>query len=95
MFPYNSCLHFLRDDLQELKIAKEAGVTICFGTDLLGPLCTMCSLVNLDYVLRFKRPLRSSKTATVNAAKMLGRGGGGGFLFLDQIAPGFAAVLSA
>ncbi|THW14715.1 hypothetical protein D6C89_04104 [Aureobasidium pullulans] len=29
----------LEAGIRSLKIASEAGVTICFGTDLLGPLC--------------------------------------------------------
>ncbi|THZ70604.1 hypothetical protein D6C85_05824 [Aureobasidium pullulans] len=29
----------LEAGIRSLKIASEAGVTVCFGTDLLGPLC--------------------------------------------------------
>ncbi|KAL1856552.1 hypothetical protein Plec18167_007324 [Paecilomyces lecythidis] len=77
----------LEKGLNAIKIAANAGVTICFGTDLLGPLHFAQSR---EFGLR--RQVQSSKdilqSATVNAARMLRQD-----KFLGRIAPGFAADL--
>lgn len=77
----------LHKGLNALKIATEAGVTICFGTDLLGPLHYAQSR---EFGLRaqVQTPLEIIQSATVNAARMLGQEA-----FLGQIAPAFAADL--
>lgn len=77
----------LRAGLHSLKIADEAGVTMCFGTDLLGP---MCHLQTNEFAIR-SEVLSAKKilqTATVNAARLLMQEG-----MLGQIKPGFAADL--
>ncbi|TQS33267.1 hypothetical protein Golomagni_06395 [Golovinomyces magnicellulatus] len=73
--------------LRALKIAKDAGVTICFGTDLLGGMVKMQTkeFVLRSQVLSAKDILQS---ATVNAAHMLQREHD-----LGQIKPGFQADL--
>ena len=60
----------LEAGLSSLKIAKEAGITMCFGTDLLGPLGTFQSN---EFSLRSKvlSPLEILQSATVNPAKMM------------------------
>jgi imidazolonepropionase-like amidohydrolase len=71
--------------LESLRIAHEAGVTICHGSDLLGPLQAEQSR---EFEIR-SRALSSAtvlRGATVNAAKMLGQEG-----FLGQVKQGFAA----
>ncbi|OQV01248.1 hypothetical protein CLAIMM_06636 [Cladophialophora immunda] len=77
----------LEKGLHALRIASDAGVTICFGTDLLGVLHFAQSS---EFGLRSK--VLSShdilRSATVNAARMLRQAD-----FLGQIAPGFAADL--
>lgn len=77
----------LEKGLHAIKIAAEAGVTICFGTDLLGKLHFAQSR---EFGLR--RQVQSSlevlRSATVNAARMLRQD-----KFLGQISPGFAADL--
>ena len=77
----------LHKGLDAIKIAAEAGVTICFGTDLLGPLHYAQSH---EFGLRaeVQKPVEIIQSATVNAAKMLGQE-----TYLGQIAPGFAADL--
>ncbi|OAP56378.1 hypothetical protein AYL99_09557 [Fonsecaea erecta] len=73
--------------LHAIRIASDAGVTICFGTDLLGV---------LHYAQSHEFGLRSKvlsspdilRSATVNAARLLRQTD-----FLGQIAPGFAADL--
>lgn len=77
----------LHKGLGAIQIAAEAGVTICFGTDLLGPLQYAQSQ---EFGLRgqVQAPVEVLRSATVNAAKMLRRPD-----FLGQIAPGFAADL--
>ncbi|MCJ1225454.1 hypothetical protein MMC12_002103 [Toensbergia leucococca] len=54
-----------------LKIAKDAGVTICFGSDLLGPLGIFQSN---EFSLRSKvlLPMDILQSATINPAKMMG-----------------------
>lgn len=77
----------LKLGLQSLRIADEAGVTICHGTDLLGP---MQAEQSREFGIRAQ--VLSSKTvlrgATVNAAKMLRQEE-----FLGQVKEGFAADL--
>ncbi|KAK4942997.1 hypothetical protein LTR10_017382 [Elasticomyces elasticus] len=77
----------LQKGLHALQIASDAGVTICFGTDLLGPLHFAQSR---EFGLRRKvqTPQDILRSATVNAARMLRQAD-----FLGQIAPGFAADL--
>lgn len=75
----------LDQGLNSLRIASEAGVTMCHGSDLLGPLQAEQSR---EFGIRARA--LSSKTvlqgATVNAAKMLRQSG-----FLGQVKEGFAA----
>lgn len=77
----------LEKGLHAIKIAEEAGVTVCFGTDLLGILHFAQSR---EFGLRSQ--VQSSenilRSATTNAARMLRQEG-----FLGQIRPGFAADL--
>lgn len=60
----------LEKGLQALKIASEAGVTVCFGTDLLGP---MHEAQASEFALRSRvqTPLQILQSATVNAAKLV------------------------
>ncbi|CAM1501342.1 Fc.00g105040.m01.CDS01 [Cosmosporella sp. VM-42] len=62
----------LNAGLRGLKVASEAGVTICFGTDLLGPLQIAQTT---EFKLRSKvlSPLAVLQSATINPAKMLGQ----------------------
>ncbi|TDZ28476.1 Uncharacterized protein C8035_v007573 [Colletotrichum spinosum] len=71
--------------LAALKTAHDAGVTICYGTDLLGPLGTAQSF---EFSLRSKAlpPLAVLRSATLNPAKMIGRGDS-----LGQVKKGFEA----
>ncbi|KAK8109446.1 amidohydrolase [Apiospora kogelbergensis] len=57
--------------LRALKIAHDAGVTICFGTDLLGPLG---AAQTHEFALRSQvlSPVDVLRSATLNPAKMLG-----------------------
>ena len=77
----------LQQGLNAIKIAAEAGVTICFGTDLLGKLH-----YNQSKEFGLRRQVQSSlevlRSATVNGARMLRQG-----KFLGEISPGFAADL--
>lgn len=77
----------LAKGLESLKLAHDAGVTICHGSDLLGPLqAEQCREFGI------RAGTLSSKTilqgATVNAAKMLYQED-----FLGQVKEGFAADL--
>ncbi|KAL7784638.1 hypothetical protein V8C37DRAFT_395504 [Trichoderma ceciliae] len=75
----------LEQGLQSLRLADEAGVTICHGSDLLGPLWVEQSK---EFGLR-AQALSAKKIlqgATVNAARMLKQEN-----FLGQIKNGFAA----
>lgn len=75
----------LEAGLNSLRIANEAGVKICFGTDLLGP---MTSLQNKEFGLR-ARVLSAGdvlKSATVTPAKRMGLES-----ILGQIKVGFLA----
>jgi imidazolonepropionase-like amidohydrolase len=77
----------LEKGLQAIKIASDAGVTMCFGTDLLG---TLHFAQSREFGLR--RQVQSSleilRSATVNAARANQQD-----KFLGQIAAGFAADL--
>ncbi|THY38550.1 amidohydrolase [Aureobasidium pullulans] len=77
----------LEAGIRSLKIASEAGVTICFGTDLLGPLG---SAQTREFRIRSEvlSPVDLLRTATVNPARMLRVGDR-----LGQIKPGFVADL--
>lgn len=71
--------------LKALKIAHDAGVTICYGTDLLGPLGQAQSR---EFYIRSQvlQPLDVLRSATVNAARLIGQANS-----LGQIKPGFEA----
>lgn len=75
----------LQAGINSLKIADEAGVTICFGTDLLGPLG---AAQTREFTIRSEvlSPLKLLQTATINPARMLRQEGK-----LGQIAEGFVA----
>lgn len=77
----------LEKGLHAIKIAADAGVTICFGTDLLGKLHFAQSR---EFGLRgqVQSSLEVLRSATVNAAQMLRQD-----KFLGKISPGFAADL--
>lgn len=78
-------LQVLEQGLQSLRLADEAGVTICHGSDLLGPLWVEQSK---EFGIR-AQALSAAKIlqgATVNAARMLKQES-----FLGQIKDGFAA----
>lgn len=71
--------------LKALKIAHDAGVTICYGTDLLGPLG---QAQTREFSLRSQvlPPLEVLRSATVNAARLIGQE-----TALGQIKPGYEA----
>ncbi|KAF9874193.1 amidohydrolase [Colletotrichum karsti] len=71
--------------LVALKTAYDAGVTICFGTDLLGPLGAAQSF---EFSLRSRAlpPLAVLQSATINPARMFGREDS-----LGQVKEGFEA----
>lgn len=75
----------LEAGIRSLRIAKDAGVTICFGTDLLGPLT---SAQTREFTIRSEVLSHSEllRTATTNPARMLRCEGR-----LGQIKPGFIA----
>ncbi|ROV99834.1 hypothetical protein VSDG_03060 [Cytospora chrysosperma] len=75
----------LHAGLQALKIAHDAGVTICYGTDLLGPLG---QAQTYEFALRSKvlSKLAVLQSATINPARLVGREDS-----LGQIKPGFEA----
>ncbi|OLN91664.1 hypothetical protein CCHL11_06634 [Colletotrichum chlorophyti] len=77
----------LNAGLVALKTAYDAGVTICFGTDLLGPLGAAQSF---EFSLRSKAlpSLAVLQSATLNPARMIGRADS-----LGQVKPGFEADL--
>lgn len=60
----------LQAGINGLKIASEAGVTICFGTDLLGPLG---AAQTHEFTIRSQvlSPIALLQTATINPARML------------------------
>ncbi|KAJ5893639.1 hypothetical protein N7495_005330 [Penicillium taxi] len=61
----------LKSGLEALKIASEAGVKMCFGSDLLGPLG---HAQTHEFALRAQvlKPLEILHSATINPAKMMG-----------------------
>jgi len=64
-------LQVLEAGLRSIQIADKAGVTMCYGTDLLGPLEVMQAS---EFSLRKQAGLSNLKiiqSATVNAARML------------------------
>ncbi|KAK8023561.1 hypothetical protein PG993_011627 [Apiospora rasikravindrae] len=75
----------LHAGLKALKIAHEAGVTICFGTDLLGPLG---AAQTHEFALRSQvlSPADVLRSATVNPVRMLGQASA-----LGQVREGFEA----
>ena len=77
----------LEAGIRSLKITSEAGVTICFGTDLLGPLG---SAQTREFSIRSEvlSSVDLLRTATVNHARMLRVED-----VLGQIKPGFVADL--
>lgn len=80
-------LEVLDAGLKALKVASDAGVTICFGTDLLGPLG---AAQTHEFNLRSKvlSPIEVLRSATLNPARMFGRESS-----LGQIKEGFEADL--
>lgn len=75
----------LEAGLKALKIAHDAGVTICYGTDLLGPLG---QAQTREFALRSQvlSPLEVLRSATVNASRLIGQED-----WLGQVKLGFAA----
>lgn len=75
----------LKSGLEALKIASDAGVTMCYGSDLLGPLG---SAQTHEFALRSQvlEPLQVLRSATINPAKMMGREDS-----IGQIKEGFQA----
>ena len=75
----------LKKGLQSLQIASDAGVTICYGTDLLGPLT---AAQTKEFALRSQilSPLQLLQSATINPARMLRQE-----KVLGQLSPGFSA----
>lgn len=75
----------LQAGLRSLKIASKAGITICFGTDLLGPLGIAQTK---EFALRQQvlSPKAVLQSATINPAQRFGLSE-----FLGQIKEGFAA----
>ncbi|KAL4790195.1 hypothetical protein BDV19DRAFT_402256 [Aspergillus venezuelensis] len=71
--------------LKSLKIAADAGVTICYGSDLLGPLGLAQTR---EFALRAQAlsPLAVLQSATINPAKMMGQSEA-----IGQIKEGFFA----
>ncbi|KAG8156335.1 hypothetical protein KVR01_013787 [Diaporthe batatas] len=75
----------LQAGLQALKTASDAGVTICYGTDLLGPLGT-AQTYEFSLRSRVLSPLAVLQSATINPARLIKREKS-----LGQIKPGFEA----
>lgn len=77
----------LEAGLHALKTAHDAGVTICYGTDLLGPLG---QAQTREFALRSKvlSPIEVLRSATVNAAQLIMQDDS-----LGQIKAGFEADL--
>ena len=75
----------LKAGLQALRIASKAGVTLCYGSDLLGPLS---AAQTYEFTLRSQvlTPLAVLQSATINPARMLRRE-----TELGQLKEGFAA----
>ncbi|TID01675.1 Uncharacterized protein CH35J_003425 [Colletotrichum higginsianum] len=77
----------LESGLATLKMATEVGVTICFGTDLLGP-THFAQSKEFSIRSQVQTPTQVLQSATINAARMLGQEGK-----LGQIKEGFTADL--
>jgi imidazolonepropionase-like amidohydrolase len=75
----------LKAGIRSLQIAAEAGVTMCFGTDLLGPL-GIAQTKEFSLRAQVLSPKAILQSATINPAKRFGLEG-----FLGQIKQGFAA----
>jgi imidazolonepropionase-like amidohydrolase len=75
----------LKAGIRSLQIAAEAGVTICFGTDLLGPL-GIAQTKEFGLRARVLSPKAILQSATINPARRFGLEG-----FLGQIKEDFAA----
>ncbi|KAL7911398.1 hypothetical protein GGI35DRAFT_447310 [Trichoderma velutinum] len=75
----------LQKGLHAIKIATDAGVTVCFGTDLLGPL-HFAQSKEFSVRSQVQTPAQILRSATVNAAKLLMREHE-----LGQIKEGYAA----
>ncbi|KAJ5433239.1 uncharacterized protein N7458_012395 [Penicillium daleae] len=77
----------LKSGLEALKIASDAGVTMCYGSDLLGPLG---SAQTQEFSLRSQvlTPLEVLRSATINPAKMMSCES-----LIGQIKEGFQADL--
>lgn len=77
----------LEKGLHALKLATDAGVTVCFGSDLLGP---MHFAQSQEFAIRrqVQTSLQLLRSATVNAAKLLMREES-----LGQVKEGFLADL--
>lgn len=75
----------LQAGLQALRIASDAGVTLCYGTDLLGPLGVAQTY---EFTLRSRvlSALAVLQSATINPARLIRREDS-----LGQIKPGFEA----
>jgi imidazolonepropionase-like amidohydrolase len=73
--------------LEAITIAKEAGVTICYGTDCLGPL-HFAQTKEFQLRSKVQSPLEIIQSATINAARMMRRQDS-----LGRVAPGFVADL--
>ncbi|KAJ5731433.1 uncharacterized protein N7483_005941 [Penicillium malachiteum] len=75
----------LEKGLRAMKMAVDAGVTVCFGTDLLGP---MHFAQSKEFSVRSKvlTPLQILRSATINAARLVMREDE-----LGQIKEGFTA----
>lgn len=60
----------LEKGLQAIKLAADAGVTVCFGPNLLGP---MHFARSKEFSIRSKvlSPLQILRTATVDAARLI------------------------
>ena len=71
--------------MKALKIAKEAGVTLCYGSDLLGPLGTY-QLREFSIRSEVLSPLDILQSTTVNPARMMGEAEN-----LGQVKTGFRA----
>ncbi|KAL7819502.1 hypothetical protein V8C44DRAFT_318304 [Trichoderma aethiopicum] len=75
----------LQKGLEAIKLATDAGVTICFGTDLLGPL-HFAQSKEFSVRSQVQKPAEILRSATVNAAKLLMRENE-----LGQVKEGFLA----
>jgi imidazolonepropionase-like amidohydrolase len=64
-------LQVLEAGFQSIQLADKAGVTMCYGTDLLGPLQTKQTGGFVLLKQAGLSPLKILQSATVNAAKML------------------------